>query len=463
MFSGSATSVISVLHFITTIVGDLNITNLMLIYMNMCGEEYLCYEWPGMVGYTVNQCHSKCPPCSCNEDCFKNETCCPDVFFMQRNHHENFISLFLYRSAHDESLNDVQYATINQCPSYAYTNQKKLCEISSFENLDRLFPVTSVKSNFTYRNRMCAVCHGENDLDLVRWSIGSRYTTASREISMINMISSFQTLVNISKKVDHVSVLFVPPENVLLRVYSIKSWEYISESCLSDVDVDIKYACNAAYLRPYRKYKNIFCFVCDFYNYFRSLSFGKNLIDTCKKEFDYSDDFLSIKHACSENPPTVVTYPFKNIYCYICNTYGDITKKCNDFDMSLTWHISEAFAFSVSESLISLKRYWKRRYQLKNLQFGPKKILEQIANVNLNDKIRNDVNQTTHNLTLMVLKLAAVFPAKIYNKHLLPSTIQNFTPTNCDNELSCIFNSVIVVWIQLLPVQFLALNILPMG
>ncbi|XP_065933811.1 uncharacterized protein [Magallana gigas] len=33
---------------------------------------------------------------------------------------------------------------------------------------DRLFPVTSVKSNFTYRNRMCAVCHGENDLDLVR-------------------------------------------------------------------------------------------------------------------------------------------------------------------------------------------------------------------------------------------------------------------------------------------------------
>ena len=168
------------------------------------------------------------------------------------------------------------------------------------------------------------------------------------------------------------SVLFVPPDSITSRVIRIQPLNFIQVSCPIDIDEDIKLACFGSYVRPYRNFKNIFCYVCDFYTHF-SPKFGKNLIDTCKREFDYSNDFLSIEHACSENPPTVVTYPFKNIYCYICNTYGDITKKCNDFDMSMTWHISEAFAFSVSESLISFKHYWKRRYQLKNLQFGPKK------------------------------------------------------------------------------------------
>lgn len=155
-------------------------------------------------------------------------------------------------------------------------------------------------------------------------------------------------------------VLFVFFENVLLCVYSIKLWEYILELCFSDVDVDIKYVCNVVYLRFYRKYKNIFCFVCDFYNYFRSFFFGKNFIDMCKKEFDYLDDFLLIEYVCLENLLIVVIYFFKNIYCYICNMYGDIIKKCNDFDMLLIWYISEVFVFFVSELLISFKCYWKR-------------------------------------------------------------------------------------------------------
>lgn len=199
------------LHFSTSFVRGnvLNITNLMLIYMNMCGEEYLCYEWPGMVGYLVNQCHNKCPPCSCNEDCFKNETCCPDVFFMQRKEQESFITPFLYRSPFDDLLSYEQYAMLTQCPSNADSNTKEMCEISSNENVKRLFPVTSSKTNYTYRNHLCAVCHDEDDSDLVQWTITTRQTFRTT-ISVINVISSFQSLFNFSQLANHRTVLFVP-------------------------------------------------------------------------------------------------------------------------------------------------------------------------------------------------------------------------------------------------------------
>lgn len=407
----------------------------------MCGEEYLCYEWPGMVGYLVNQCHNKCPPCSCNEDCFKNETCCPDVFFMQRKEQESFITPFLYRSPFDDLLSYEQYAMLTQCPSNADSNTKEMCEISSNENVKRLFPVTSSKTNYTYRNHLCAVCHDEDDSDLVQWTITTRQTFRTT-ISVINVISSFQSLFNFSQLANHRTVLFVPPDSISSRIIRIIPSEFIQESCPFDIDLDIKLACLASYVRPYRNFKNIFCYVCDFYNYF-SHSYGKNFVtvDTCNKEFYNSSNFLSIKHACSEKPPTVVTYPFKNIYCYICNTYSDTTRTCSDFQMSETWHTSDAFTFSVSEVVTLVKKQWRRQYRFENIEFRLKKIMEQIANVKLNDNIRNDANQTSHNLTEIVLKLAAVFPERIYNKHLLPSSIQNFPPTNCDNGLSCIFHS----------------------
>lgn len=79
----------------------------------MCGEEYLCNKWPGMVGYTVNHLHTKCPPCSCDEECTKNKTCCPDAFFMmKRKRHEVFITPFLYRSMTDEDFYDTHYSII---------------------------------------------------------------------------------------------------------------------------------------------------------------------------------------------------------------------------------------------------------------------------------------------------------------------------------------------------------------
>lgn len=404
----------------------------------MCGEEYLCNKWSGMVGYTLNHCHGKCPPCSCDEECTKNKTCCPDAFFMmERKRYEIFITPYLHRSLNDEELYDTQYSIIAQCPSETLKTSKELCEISSYENLKRLFPVTSIKSNYTYINQMCALCHSEDESDLVRWYLSSRHTIG---ISVIHMISSFQSLFNFAKLADHVSVQFVPPQSILPRVYWEISGKYKQVTCPSYTDPDIKLACNAAYVRPYGVYKNIFCYICEFYEYFKNHSFQEKIIDTCKANLNDSVSFLAIQNACVKNQPTIVTYPFKNFYCYVCNTNRDMTRNCSDIDFSLIWHTTEGFTFSVRESSRKTSTL-KHRYLFENIKFNEKIIMEQINNVSFIEIIQNYVSTTPHNITDIVFKLAAVFPDRIYNKDILPIYIQNHPPKECNNELSCIFES----------------------
>lgn len=404
----------------------------------MCGEEYLCNKWPGMVGYTVNHWHTKCPPCSCDEECTKNKTCCPDAFFMmKRKRHEVFITPFLYRSMTDEDLYDTQYSIITECPSETLKTSKELCETFSYENLKRLFPVTSIRSNYTYINQMCALCHGEDESDLVRWYLSSRPTNGLH-ISLINMISSFQSLFNFSKITHHVSVPFVPPESILPHIYSEYSRKYKEVSCPSYLDPDIQRACSAAYVRPYGGYRNIFCYVCDFYEYFKYHSFKEKIIDTCNANFNDLRSFLSIQNACMKNPSTIVTYPFKNIYCYICSTNRDFTRNFNDMDSSSTCHSTESFTFSVHE--LSRKTFiWEHHYLFYNITFNLDIIMEQINNVSLIDVEQKHRSKSPYNITDIVFKLAAVFPDRIYNRDILPIYIQNHPPMECNNELSCIF------------------------
>lgn len=67
--------------YISTVKGyHLNITSLIVVYMKMCSEEYLCNKWPGIVGYTANHCLNKCPFSSCDEEGTEKGHAAPMLF-----------------------------------------------------------------------------------------------------------------------------------------------------------------------------------------------------------------------------------------------------------------------------------------------------------------------------------------------------------------------------------------------
>lgn len=105
---------------------------------------------------------------------YRKRTCCPDAFFIIEKRYEVLITPYFYWSLTDEGLYDTEYSMITKCPSETLNTSKELCEIFSYENLKRLFPVTSIRSNYTYINQMCALCHDEDKSELARWHWSSR-------------------------------------------------------------------------------------------------------------------------------------------------------------------------------------------------------------------------------------------------------------------------------------------------
>ena len=103
----------------------LNISNLINIYINGCGEEFLCKGWPGMTKAQHNPEVNRCPPCSCSDDCFSNNTCCPDKFFERKI--SKFQTPFLIKKNSYFS-EYVQYALISYCPPDANLKTKLYCE-----------------------------------------------------------------------------------------------------------------------------------------------------------------------------------------------------------------------------------------------------------------------------------------------------------------------------------------------
>uniref|UniRef100_A0A8W8JZS5 G-protein coupled receptors family 2 profile 2 domain-containing protein n=1 Tax=Magallana gigas TaxID=29159 RepID=A0A8W8JZS5_MAGGI len=152
----------------------------MSLYIDACGEKHMCYDWPNLTYYTPHPALSRCPPCLCDDSCFRNLNCCPDKFFERPLAVLASPSVYLADNpvrlslphTHLKSVDHsfIKYEIIETCPEFSNLEDKQRCEKSSID-LSFDAPVTSLANNFSYRNMFCAFCHGEKETNLITWNL----------------------------------------------------------------------------------------------------------------------------------------------------------------------------------------------------------------------------------------------------------------------------------------------------
>ena len=84
-----------------------------------------------------------------------------------------------------------------------------------------------------------------------------------------------------------------------------------------------------------RTFKNIFCAACNPFQYL-SFQMKKNIIDTCAKDYDLEFQNMNIREACIFFPMTPNQYPYKNMFCRMCNNISYFEKVAKDvLDLNL--------------------------------------------------------------------------------------------------------------------------------
>ncbi|XP_062581396.1 uncharacterized protein LOC134243187 [Saccostrea cucullata] len=407
---------------LSTTYSKLNLTRLMRIYINSCGEYGICKDWTDLTGYEKNPINSRCPPCSCEDNCFRENTCCPDKFF-QRKLTRFHDAVYQWSPFRDKNTYLPLYHVVDHCPAFAEVLDK--CIKPDFSLEDRTF-VTSLVSNYTYYNIHCALCHGENRSELVDWDISIAGTS-----NYVYFIESKDELKTVIKKRN--STVIFSPSPKLKDVVFIANWvdiRYLTEACHDDEDLHT--ACFSSYVNEFRLYKNVFCYLCKLKN-IRKLQ--PNTITCPKSATD------TIKKLCNDNPVSDLTYPYRNFYCFLCNipssnrptTIGNMTYEYVFMDF-----------FSDVREISERKEINRKKLVFYNNAFNNASIINKILNTKIvkkdNTSSSAPAKYITDRMESLLFKTSG-YPHRMCNQDILPKFLQNSTIRNCDCTFSCLFKN----------------------
>lgn len=396
------------------VLGAFNLTRLMGIYINSCGTESLCFDWSKFPKTENTPITSRCPPCSCEENCFRMMNCCPDKFFLERKLRRMHFPFYEMPNRSIKTSIFPKYAVIDYCPPLVDETIDFSCRKPPIGLKNRIF-VTSLVSNYTYNNFHCALCHGEKETDLLQWEVaiyGFDY--------VVNFVESVEELLEITKFFNSV-LIFYPPNSVKDKVVqtSPNKVSYSGE-CFDDEDLVL--ACDSSYFHEYRLFKNIFCLMCNV----QSLKLSKNSISSCLLQDE------DTRKLCMTSPQSDLTYPYRNYHCFSCNlpvpfvsgiTPNDQNKvgtRYTFLDMStlVREHSFEILTFSqnIFNDILLLQKIYK-------------------TNADTNGNLRPNNYEFDHLLN----KMAAIYPHRICNRVILPGVVQNLSRLECDCSPSCLF------------------------
>ena len=164
-------------------------------YVALCGHKlngnfdtYYTDNTNGEILYFTSN-DSCCAPCSCDiTTCKKKKLCCPDIIdedeLINNVDHENehCISTKYSFNPHDPKYSG--FIGIDTCNNSSYGPPEDLiynCTrtynyMANYSSMFEIIPCSSRHTNRFYRNKYCALCHGEfeNDLDFFRLKVDNR-------------------------------------------------------------------------------------------------------------------------------------------------------------------------------------------------------------------------------------------------------------------------------------------------
>lgn len=276
---------------------NVNISHLLSMYIPVCGTNGLCSLSPAQ--QQLPYVYSSCPDCSCDESCiFSSTPCCFQIFFESTNVHCRDFSL---RSSNWSNIQSYNFV-VDVCP---IDTDKKLAHNCSreFNLIERLTdpPVVDLGTLISYKNRYCALCHGINQTK--NWNI--EFSCLKQQD--FNYISSYEEILSAAEEAEcsvmHTSQFATKCGNVHTMVTKCN----VSGTWIN-YDFEIEKACNSEYSNSYQMYKNVFCAMCN-----PPVPSEDIPQKPCAPILE--NDMTA---ACHDHMPTMLTYPFKNVFCKNC-------------------------------------------------------------------------------------------------------------------------------------------------
>ena len=201
--------------------------------------------------------------------------------------------------------------------------------------------MTSVSTGLSFRNKFCAACH--NISDVVPWKLMIN-NTCQENLELSTVDEMFKIMVDRKcGSIDYWPVDKKPP-----KICHKEPWSHIIiDSCnvtgtWKKYDSDIDFACKT-FDNDFKFYKNIFCYLCNPPDVLNETA----VIECCNVTGKWIHYNKRIVDACFHGDATVASYPFKNIYCYVCNT--DVPRR-NSFSLNVVSRsLFQYYVFNISE------------------------------------------------------------------------------------------------------------------
>ncbi|KAL5021604.1 hypothetical protein ScPMuIL_000759 [Solemya velum] len=299
------------------------------IMMNTCGPQQLCeprrFEDEAAPVPDLEYC-SMCAKCYCDVLCREFGDCCLDVEMgitspttnsqnrdiIQCTGVTSFDVEFVQnRTQFSQNLMADPVRVVHSCASQSPYGEK--CTRPDVSDFPSIVPVISVDTHLTYRNKYCALCNGEKQIEPYR------YLVFCNEYSALNMVNDMDAFMDEMHSTE-CHVRFKPPEAIPPRTCTKpmvrRVCEYNAEA--TGYDPLIQWACEESDMEFI--HIDIFCTICNI-NLNRS-----DLISKCDaKKTDVEEKVArgcQVGHKVGKSTPQNL---FKNVYCFWCNM--DVSRK----------------------------------------------------------------------------------------------------------------------------------------
>lgn len=276
-------------------------------YRNWCSEEHRVDKiFPGFKARR---------DCSCDDNCYKSASCCPDAAYFQRR----VCSAAYIKHRSDDRFLTSYYFMIRKCPiNYRYPSIKLKCE-KNF-NVDLLnIPVINIQTQETYFNIYCYICHNQQEpnyqnlTDIMVWNV----SLVCPNLFFPALKPSISAVLQTASEKDcslHYSTTYLVDSCELTDRWTIDICN--QTGVVKSLSESVRFMCesmngNLMANSQNSMYKNPICDLCN------SEIFEEPISNCYMQDLDFSN---SDKYNCENGNLDVHSYPFKNKYCKTCNT-----------------------------------------------------------------------------------------------------------------------------------------------
>lgn len=304
------------MNFYAAHIENINVTNIFHHYSLLCGPAFFddamnIWKFP-----KISEDVNICPFCSRRSNCFVYNNCCPDleIQFSSSDCTNNII----YSSNNTRKIEN-KYAIVSKCPKGGDTNLLHLCTKSRSIEHGLLYPpVTSTTYLLTFKNKFCALCNGIKQF--IPWKLNFTCDIKFNFTTTVNEI--------VTTAIKHqCSISYIPGQSLSNKVKPCKKSFLINKCNVTGTweqyNRNVEYACGKLN-NPFPPYRNIFCYMCNPPKMSQFIP-----IHNCNATGFWKKRDEKIEISCKNSGHSSATYPYKNIYCFMCNVdvFTFLTKK----------------------------------------------------------------------------------------------------------------------------------------